>query len=342
MELQMAIEKFMHGYFSTCSRSDKTIRAYSVDLRQFMEFRNPTTVLEGICSGDLEDWASSLKAEGYSPASIRRKFATVRVFFRYWFRKRQLTTSPCVGIRLDLGRRVKLPSAVSYEFLCDLLGVARASVVDTELEHHSGRRLFLAKRDLLIVEILVATGIRIGELANILVGDVSTRDFSIIINGKGGRQRKALLVRAHSRAALLDYLSSIDMNSAGPLFLNHRGDALSSQGAAQVVTRLSSRLGAGKRITPHVIRHSIATILLSRGADVRVIQVFLGHSSILTTEKYLHVSTGELAKQLAKYQPEFPVDTTPITRNYQLWSVSSHGCRDRTGTAANSVDCRLC
>jgi site-specific recombinase XerD len=155
------------------------------------------------------------------------------------------------------------------------------------------------------VEVLFATGMRVGELAKISTTDVSRRDGTIVVNGKGRKQRLAFLVDARSKQALSEYwdVRARVGGTSEALFTDARGRAVSIQTLSSVVSSLASASGIARRTTPHMLRHSIATMLLANGADIRVVQEFLGHASIVTTQRYTYVSKEGLRASLKATHP---------------------------------------
>ncbi len=306
MRLKTAIASFLEGYFSTCQRSPKTIQAYSLDLRQFCEFAGAWKRLENLGPEILERWAALLREGGYSSASIRRKFASLKVFFHYWTRRGEIRSSPASQLRLDLAPEVRLPKVLSLEDVQRLLAQARREVgrVPKRLRQASDPT-FLALRNLAIVELLFATGIRVGELTSLRVGDIDNQRRQFVINGKGSRQRVAMLLDDSSHGAVTRYRKyrlALPADTDA-LFINLFGDALSTQGVAYNLSRLAVAAKIETRVTPHVIRHTIATLLLRHGADIRVVQEFLGHASIVTTQRYTHISRKQLERTLRTCHP---------------------------------------
>jgi integrase/recombinase XerD len=306
MEIQKAIALFLKGYFSTCQRSPRTIRAYTIDLEQFATFLGFSISIGDIRPEDMEAWAAELKEAAYASASVRRKFASLKVFFNFCIRRELLESSPLWKIRLDLAPERRLPKTLSLDEVNRLLARARS-----EVERHSGEfsgvidAAFLALRDLALVELLFATGIRIGELVALRLEDYRPTEDAFLIRGKGGRQRIAFLPDARSRGTIGEYIECRERISSdhGMVFVNSRRGALSTQRAAGIIRSLACLAGISRRITPHMFRHTIATLLLQNGADIRVVQEFLGHASITTTQKYTHVSLVQLRSDLEMFHP---------------------------------------
>lgn len=306
MRLKKAIVSFLEGYFSTCRRSPKTIEAYGLDLKQFREFAGSRVCLVNIGPDILEEWAVGLREAGYASASIRRKFASLKVFFNYWVRRGVIERSPAWQLRLDLAPEEKLPSVLSFQEIQRLLSQARRELGSFPRKLSTSRdQTFLALRNLAIVELLFATGIRVGELTSLRVGDINDDRRHFLINGKGSRQRIAMLLDDRSHRAAVTYRRH-RVNLAAhtdALFINLFGGALSTQGVAYNLSRLATAARIETHVTPHILRHTIATQLLRRGADIRVVQEFLGHASITTTQKYTHISQEHMEEALRSSHP---------------------------------------
>lgn len=307
MLLERAMDLFFEGYFSTCRRSERTIRAYATDLDQFAAFLSPRQTLEKLTPEMLEEWAEELKEAGYASTSIRRKFAALKVFLNYWVRKRVLDRSPAWQIRLDLAPQRVLTRALSGDEMRRLLAAAEAVVASHERPQGSSEidAGFIAMRDLCIVGLLLATGVRVSELANLLIEDYIPEQRTFVIRGKGAKERLAFLTDRRTCATYTSYLKwrqrlCLDHTS---LFVNTIGRSLTSRGIAMVLRGLACAAGLTRRVTPHMIRHTSATFLLRNGVDLRLVQEFLGHSSITTTQRYTHVTKDALIGALRSHHP---------------------------------------
>ena len=305
MRLATAIRRFHEGYFSTCERSGKTRAAYQTDLRQFGEFGGRSRSLESLDAESIERWSGALANDGYAPASIRRKMATLRVFFLFWVRRGLLAESPFWKVRLSLGTTRQLPRCLTEAEIRALLRCARRRA---DWDRPLGRRVdrsFREVRNLALVDLLFATGLRVGEVAALDVADYVGTERSLRVMGKGGRMRIACLADARSVRTQVLHLRMRKRirTSSGALFLNRFGNRLSSQGIARVVSVLAENASIRRRVTPHMLRHTVATLLLRNGVDIRVVQEFLGHASLATTQRYTHVSKEHLVATLRRKHP---------------------------------------
>ena len=308
MNIADATQGFLEGYFSTCRRSAKTRSAYKTDLAQLIEHLGPELALNEVSAEALERWAIKLRSQEYRSVSIRRKFATARVFFAYWIRKGAIESSPLWKIRLDLGQERLLPRSLSASDAKHLIETAWAALeVSNQPVTEPRDSRFLHLRNLAAVEILFATGIRVGELVSLNIKDRHEDDASFVINGKGSRQRLAFLPDDRSQEAVRLYCASrrniATDNEA--LFLNASGGRLSTQGVARMMNLYGKTAGIVVKLTPHMIRHTVATLLLRFGADIRVVQEVLGHASIATTQRYTYVSKEHMLSTLRARHPNY-------------------------------------
>lgn len=317
MRLSEANVEFLSGYFSTHGRRKKTEAAYRSDLAQFRAFAGEDFELWSLDSSVIERWAAHLREEKYSPASIRRKIVVLKVFCSYWVRKGVLRESPFWRVKLSFGRIEQLPRALTEREMRSLLGRAWRNYMavsigreELKVETQAGKRKassrdYRALRDLALVDLLFATGMRVGEASALDVRDYFTREAVFRVQGKGGRDRLAFLIdeqtvriqRAHAEAR-----ARVATDSPA-LFVNASGGRLSTQGITNIIARLRREARIRRHVTPHMLRHTVATLLLRNGADIRVVQEFLGHASIATTQRYTHVTKEHMVRVLRKRHP---------------------------------------
>lgn len=318
MQLTYASDQFLLGYFSTHDRSRKTRAAYASDLAQFKTFASGECELLRLDGALIERWAAHLREEGYSPASIRRKMVLLKVFCSYWVRKGELSESPFWRIKLSFGRVEQLPRSLTSREMRKLLAQARRSYSDFETDlNDNGSAItqlvqvtpcaYRALRNLALVDLLFATGMRVGEVASLDIQDFQVREAYFRVQGKGGRDRLAFVVddgTLQIQRAHLEARKQIATDNTA-IFLNASGERLSTQGIANVIAQLRLDAGIERHVTPHMLRHTVATLLLRNGVDIRVVQEFLGHTSIATTQRYTHVAKEHLIGVLRKRHPSF-------------------------------------
>jgi integrase/recombinase XerD len=316
MLIDRARREFIRGYFSTNDRAEKTKKAYISDMSQFQVFTGESFDISSLKNTDIESWAAQLKKDGYSPASIRRKIVVLKVFCSYWVRNAILKESPFLRIRIHFGRIVKLPRTLTDMEIQALLEQAQKNYADIQLTQNqngtkgcvisqSSSRDYLKLRNRALLELLFATGIRVGEISGLNVRDFITSDASFKIHGKGGKERLAFVVDNVTRKILEEYLTARErIHTDNPaLFVNAMGNRLSPQGIANVIHQLRRASGVERNVTPHMLRHTVATLLLRNGVDIRIVQEFLGHASITTTQRYTHVAKDHMIRELTKSHP---------------------------------------
>lgn len=322
MTINQAATEFVAGYFSTHNLSAKTKAAYSSDLAQFRTFVSEDLGLRSLSATDVENWAAHLRQEGYSPASIRRKMVTLRVFCSYWVRKGTLPESPFWRVKLSFGRIEQLPRALTAGEISALLDQARKSYSTAELSHKPDGAndprskqfsfsRYRALRNLALLDLLFATGMRVGEASALDIRDFLVEEAVFRVQGKGGRDRVACVVDEETVRIQQEHLGARRrFETASPaLFLNVSGKRLSTQGIANVIAQFRREAGIERHITPHMLRHTVATLLLRNGADIRVVQEFLGHTSIATTQRYTHITKEHLIGVLRKHHPSLGLRT---------------------------------
>lgn len=242
-------------------------------------------------------FVADLHRRGIARSSIARKLATLRSFFRYLCREGVLQANPA-----KLVPTPKLPKRLPAYLTVD--EVHRLLVPPSEKDAASAR-------DLAILELFYASGIRLSELTGLDVRDMDIQEGLVRVKGKGGKER-IVPIGSKATAALRHYLGwrseLIEGSKRGvpdpvALFLNRRGGRLSSRSTARIVLKHLNRSGLGPKVTPHGLRHSYATHLLQAGADLRAIQELLGHSRLSTTQRYTHLNLDHLMEVYDKAHP---------------------------------------
>lgn len=314
--LAQAIEEFFSGYFSTHERSKKTKVAYRSDLDQVAIYAGPELTLSSLDASFIENWAADLRTRNYSPASMRRKMVVLKVFCSYWVRKGQLAESPFWRVKLSFGRMIQLPRSLNESEIRGLLTQAKQSQSAAKVSRKGNvvakRRSksallyeYRALRNLALVDLLFATGMRVGEVSGLDVDDFVVSEAFFRVKGKGGRDRLAFVVDEQTLRIQQQHLETRSRMSAESraLFLNAMGQRLSTQGIANIISQFRKDAGIERHITPHMLRHTVATLLLRNGVDIRVVQEFLGHASIATTQRYTHITKEHLVQVLRERHP---------------------------------------
>lgn len=266
MEFEVALDEFLRELALFKGFSEHTLKAYSSDICDFLNFLEERAL--ELNRSALWEYRAFLSSQGYERSSIARKLSSLRSFLRFLREKGFLKESlERVLKNPRMGRA--LPRALSKEEVERLISSASDS------------------RERAIVEFIYATGVRVGELVSLNWSDIDWGNEIVRIVGKGGKER---IVPIGSKAleALKAYGKVSGMS--GPLFKNRDGDRLTARSVERIVKAMALRAGLKGHVTPHVLRHSFATHLLEGGADLRVVQEMLGHSSLATTQIYTKIT----------------------------------------------------
>ncbi len=277
--------------------SPHTLRNYRLDLTQFLEFlsaNQESRSFEEVTYQDLRSFlAHSLK--GRRKATVARKLSALRTFFKYLQRQGVVKRNPA---RLAPSPKLEkhLPHFLTVDEVFHLLGQA-------------GGDTLAAARDRAILEVFYAGGLRLAELAQLRLADLDLQTGVARVWGKGAKERLAFLGSA-AREAVAAYLphrerllKERELAGEAALFLNPRGGRLSTRGVARVVARWARQAGLSQALTPHGLRHTFATHLLEGQADLRAVQELLGHASISTTGRYLHLNLDYLMEEYDRTHP---------------------------------------
>lgn len=272
-------------------RSEHTRRAYLTDLRSlfgFLDERAPGGGLQGLSLPLLRSWLAAQAQSGAARTTLARRTSAVKTFTAWATRRGLLAADPAVRLQVPKARRT-LPSVLRQD---QAIAAMAAAGLGAE------QRDPLALRDRLIVELLYATGIRVSELCGLDVDDVDRSRRLLRVLGKGNKQRTVPFGRP-ALSALDDWLTDgrphLATSESGPaLLLGPRGRRLDPRQARTVVHQTVSAVDGAPDIGPHGLRHSAATHLLEGGADLRVVQELLGHSTLATTQLYTHVTVARL------------------------------------------------
>ena len=308
--MDQAITSFLEHLIVEKGFSLNTSEAYRNDLKQFWEYlQEPNNGQErhnGAANGNfpwesvnldlLNAYIGVLRGlKGYRDTTAARKVAAIRSFFGFLFENGAITADPTESLGSPrVGR--SLPKYLTKEEVNRLLGAAYQSVGNE------------AQRDATILELLYATGLRVGELVSLNVTNIDLQESYIRCWGKGSKER---IVHMYPKALaeVKNYLSQARVGLLGnhksetALFVNHRGERLTRQWIWNILKTYGEKAGISQRITPHTLRHSFATHLLQNGASLRHVQELLGHSSISTTQVYTHLTGNHLHREYEKSHP---------------------------------------
>lgn len=288
------LESFIAHLKHERNASPHTIASYKRDLLQFAQYLEERGVgIKGVDNISLRGFLTVLYERGEKKSTVGRKLAAIRSFFQFCVRKGWMEDNPAKVVSTPKQDK-PVPSFLSEEEMKEFLDLPRTNKP-------------LDLRDVAMLELLYATGIRVSELVGINLEDLKFTERLVRIRGKGKKER---LVPFGSKAeeSLRVYLRVRSKINKGqieekPLFLNYRGKKISSRSVERTVDKYILRSALSRKISPHSLRHSFASHLLSRGADLRVIQELLGHESLATTQKYTHLDIKHLLEVYRKSHP---------------------------------------
>lgn len=269
--------------------SSHTVKAYYSDVLSFLVWLNEEAV-ETVTYKTIREFLLFIQKFNYSKTTTARKIASIRTFYRYLYRERIIESNPALGIHSPK-RGKTLPNFLTEQEIEQILN-------NIKIETPAGYR------NRTILELLYATGMRISELSGLNFCDLNLENNEIRVLGKGNKER-IVLVSNKAKDFLNTYIStarsmifkdekSKKPSNEDPVFINKTGYRLQPQSVRIAIKEVVEKIQLPKEVTPHVFRHSFATKLLEHGADLRIVQELLGHSSISNTQIYTHVSTERL------------------------------------------------
>jgi integrase/recombinase XerC len=300
--LERACEEFLVELRARHGDGSHSVRARSADLRVLRHWAREAKLSqpEQLTRTTLRTWIAGLHEDGYARTSMARMLSTVRSLLRY--REMQGATIDRTALRLTAGKVPRsLPGVLTESQAAQLMGSrggAQAAPVDP-----------LTLRDQAVLELLYGSGLRAAELCSLRVNGVDLDRKEVIVLGKGGKERRVLF-GVPAATAIEQYVSSARVlliararTAHDQLLVNWRGGPLTVRGVGLVVERRVAAVGLNSDAHPHTLRHSFATHLLNGGADLRTVQILLGHESLATTQRYLHVADPRLREVYVRCHP---------------------------------------
>lgn len=291
------------NYLSHCEHQkrldSKTLKAYRIDLGQFSKSTGITDPID-VSSNILEIYISTLH-EKYKPKTVKRKIASLKAFFHYLEYKEVVVINPFNKIQIKFREPTILPKTIPLltveSFLSTIYTCRRQAPTAYQRKN--------ALRDAAIIELLFATGMRISELCSLKAGDISLSDRSLLIYGKGNKERRMQIGNDDVLHVLAEYYNTFHNKntSNGIFFINQNQTSVSDQAVRRMINKYVSLAAIDLHITPHMFRHTFATSLLEADVDIRYIQEMLGHSSINVTEIYTHVALSKQRDILTSKHP---------------------------------------
>ncbi len=291
MDIDKTAEEFLKYIKAELGLSRNTASSYDKDLKNFSGYLKKNNI-SSPRRQDITAYLLELKRQGFSPSTISRRLSAVKGYFRYMLNEGLIKANPTAGMKSPR-KWAEIPGALSPADVNSLL-----SAPDTKKK--------AGMRDAAILELLYATGMRISEVCGLKTADVNFDAGFLRCMGKGSKER-IIPVGGKALGSIKLYMEKARPHYArgGPpeLFITRLGGKFTRQGLWKIVKKYALKAGIRENMTPHMLRHSFATHLLERGADLRSVQEMLGHSSISTTQIYTHVNGARLKKVHSRFHP---------------------------------------
>ena len=295
----MRLEDKLAAYLEYCEyRKEldrKTLKAYRIDLRQYFEY---------ICVDEpdkekIEEYVTHLH-KSYKQKTVKRKIASIKAFYNYLEETEIIAESPFRKIKVKFKETVTLPRIIPREEIEKLLN----HMYQCLNENDKASRKFML-RDVAVIEVFFATGARVYEISNIRDDSINLNTGLIRLMGKGGKERYVQISNTSILEVLKKYYDENEqsINKSGYFFVNNRESRYTEQSIRLMLKKYTKQAGIERNITPHMFRHSFATYLIEEGVDVSCVQQILGHSSIKTTQIYIHIAAKKQAEILKELHP---------------------------------------
>lgn len=294
-------EKLIEKYFKDCilrkRLNEKTIKAYRIDLDQFSKY-----VDDNLTNPDkISDYIYYLNNEYEKPKTIKRKIASVKAFYSYLEYEGYIDVSPFRKIRSKMKEPFILPKTISSDVIQKVISYQYDLINNAKTNYQLKQNV----RNTAIIELLLATGIRISELSYIEQININLNTGTLKINGKGSKERN-LYINIEPVINILNRYVTLykeELKSTEYFFINKEGQRLSEQSIRYFLFNIGKQLELPVRLTPHKFRHTFATMLLEDDVDIRYIQKILGHSSISVTQIYTYVTSAKQKEIMLEHNP---------------------------------------
>lgn len=294
----MNMIKEMEQYLEFCKYRKElnrnTLKAYRIDLEQYLSFIKKDFLLKA----RIEEYITELHKK-YKQKTVKRKIASIKAFYRYLEEEERLEGSnPFTKIRVKFKEIESLPRIIPRNDIERLLNYMY------DVMKQSGQEATIY-RDLSVIEMFFATGARVYEISNLKIQDIDLDNGIIKLFGKGSKERYVQIGSPEVLEVVKEYyrLNQQEIDKSGFFFVNRQGKRFSEQSIRRMIRKYSCQAGISIHITPHMFRHSVATYLLEEGVDIMYIQKILGHSSIKTTQIYLHIASKKQMEILKERHP---------------------------------------
>lgn len=303
--INMAINEFLSHCQYEKNLCQKTLKSYSIDSKQFIEFININNYSLEVINIDkpkIKHYLQSISS--FKPKTIKRKIATIKAVFNYLEYEDKIIFNPFRKMRIQIREAKNLPNVMNIH---EIEKIITSTYKTKQCVRSINSYAYIESiRNIAIIELLFATGIRVSELSNLKDEHVDLITGHIKVKGKGDKERTIQVCNKETIKAIKEYYLLFKekiKESGGYYFVNRFNNKLSEQSIRFLVKKHASIAGLNRRITPHAFRHSFATLLLEEDVDIKYIQHMLGHSSIITTQIYTHVNSEKQKKILSKNHP---------------------------------------
>lgn len=303
---KIELEKQLESYYEDCEfrkrLNEKTIKAYTIDLNQYLEFITTTEINQKI----INEYIHYLNKKYLKYKTIKRKIASVKAFYSYLEYEEIIDYSPFNKIKTKIKEPKLLPKTIQKDYIDKIIHLLLKDLKNSKTEFQKK----ISLRNITLISVMFSTGIRVSELCNIKLKDIDLLEKKLKIFGKGSKERILYLGNSNVVQLCQMYLTYNNTCKKNEFFfLNKFNKKLSEQTVRILLKKIESELELSTHITPHMFRHTFATTLLEKGVDIRYIQNILGHSSISTTQIYTYVTYSK--------QKEILTNKNPIN-DYQL------------------------
>lgn len=280
---------------NTTNKSQETINAYKYDVQLFVAYIGN----QAIKQSNTNQYFETLIKNGCKTKTIMRKKVSLKLFFDYLLKNKQIKENYILKLNLKIKPEKSLPKIIPLKKIKMMLSYLNKNLNNMK----TSNSLYIAYRNLALIDLLITTGIRIGEASNIILTDINPYDRTILIHGKGKKERLIYISSNDCWNNLYNYLLIRKQKEVESLFLflSKYGNKLDSHSIEAIFRTIANSINMSRSITPHCLRHTFATNLLSNGGDIRTVQELLGHESISTTEIYTHVDMKRKKYVLNKY-----------------------------------------
>lgn len=295
----MKFKNFLNAYFDCClfqkGLDPKTMKAYCTDLKQFFEFLQVDVPQKE----DIENYSAHLQGR-FKQKTVKRKIASVKAFFTYLEENGFIAESPFRKFRMKFREALILPRIIPRGEIEALLNFMYGCL--NENKGPSRKQLL---RDAAVIEAFFSTGARVCEISGLSADGVDLKTGLVLLNGKGKKERYVRITSDSALKTLREYYEEnrVAIQESGFFFVSSRNGRYSEQSIRQMLKKYCRLAGIQRNITPHMFRHSVATYLIEDGMDISCVQQILGHSSIKTTQIYIHVAAARYAEMLKKSHP---------------------------------------